>query len=293
MNRINFNTVGLISMVLIICPLLLFGQAREPQNIYRNKVLSRYVVENGVRTAKFFAIAQEISDSLGRLHTEIFYDWETRYPNNYRWHYFDGLTKYKTDFFENEKLAKIEEYKWLANGKLEQLTVKRVKDDVQELIVREVYTYNPNGTIKQATGFGKDGKQGYKATYTFDANGTEILRKVKGKKLTPADSIMFLQRTPKYNEKGWIIEETIVVDKVGKGRSTTRNTYTYDDNKNVTEHYSYDGSGRLLFRKQFQYLKDNRLKMINIYNDKNVIVDCLSWRYEIYKSEDRRHRILE
>ncbi|HPX04356.1 MAG TPA: hypothetical protein PLC17_00350, partial [Tenuifilaceae bacterium] len=54
---------------------------REPQDVRRVIVTSSYVIENGQRTSKFFATKQEIYDSLGRMHTEIFYN-NDHYPQN-------------------------------------------------------------------------------------------------------------------------------------------------------------------------------------------------------------------
>jgi hypothetical protein len=256
-------------------------------------VKSRYILENGKRTNQYFALAQQIRDSLNRLHTEVFYDWETRYPNNYRWHYFDGQTKYKTEYFENEKLARIEEYTYIKDSLLSKLIVKSVKDDIIDFQVRVNYSYNPEGKVIQATGFNEKGRRGFRAKYTYDAFGTEIERKVKGTRSTPPDSILYLKRSVTYDSLGRIFEENLVLEKLKTGRTTQKKSYAYDENGNLIELLLRDEKGKQLIRNEYFYRKDNRIRMQNVFNANNELIDCLAWRYEIYKTSDRRQRTLE
>ena len=266
---------------------------REPQNVYRVTVKSRYVLENGQRTKDYFAIGQHIFDSLGRLHTEIDYDWETHYPNNYRWHYFSGKTKTKTDFFEKEKLARIEEYKVNEKGNVKEVSVKTVTPADTSFALKVEYSYNPDGTIQKAVGYNSKGKKGFTCKYMYDARGTEINRKVKGKKAIPLDSILFLARVPLYDSAGRVAEETLTVEKVGKGKTTIKQKFLYDLNGNITHFQKFDGNGNLVLRKEYTYRKDNRIQQMKKFDSNDSLIDWLAWRYEIYKTNDRRQRVLE
>jgi hypothetical protein len=287
-----FGIFAAFLLIFLILPVALWGQ-REPQNIYRVVVNSRYVIENGERTSKFYAIGQLISDSLGRIHTEIDYNWETRYPDNYRWHYFNGMQKVKTDFFVKEKLSRIVEYVYLPNGLLAEVKVYSVSSNDTTLLVREVYTYGPNGKVSQATGFNAASKRGYRGKYVYDTNGNEILRKVKGKKATPPDSIMFLQRTLTYDANNRVANETKVVEKRDKPRATRIYSFKYNDNGDVTEKLVSNDKNQLIKRVEFVYRRDNRLQQKRVFDSNNNLLDHLAWRYEIYKTDDRRQRVLE
>jgi len=277
----------------IIFPIVLSAQNIEPQNIYRVRVNSRYVLENGQRTKDFFAIGQLISDSLGRVHTEIDYDWITHYPNNYRWHYFTGQTKYKTDFFINEKLSRIEEYKIDENERLSELTVKYVSSNDTTFSVRVEYKYDPNGTILQTKGFNAKGKKIYTSNHKYNDQGTEILRKLKGKSIIPPDSILLLSRMPMYDSLGRITEELLITNKLSEGKSTKTIKYSYDTSGNLIGYIEQDEKGNQLVRKEYTYRKDNRVQQMKVFDAKDNLIDWQAWRYEIYKTNDRRQRVLE
>jgi len=269
------------------------SQNREPQNVYRVAVKSRYVLKDGQRTKEYFAIKQLISDSLGRMHTEIDFDWETHYPNNYRWHYFDGQTKYRTDFFENEKLVRVERYKWDSNGKLTELTLEKVTPTDTTMVVKEIFTYNPDGTKKSVVGYNNKGKKGFKIKFKYDDRGTEISSKVRGKKAVPADSTMLLTRVPQYDSVGRIAEETLTIQKFSKQPKTTQHKYTYDENGNKILELLMDANGNLIKKTEFIYRKDNRIQQIKEFDPNDNLLDWQAWRYEIYKTNDRRQRVLE
>ncbi|HOP05005.1 MAG TPA: hypothetical protein PL017_11385 [Tenuifilaceae bacterium] len=291
------NRISKVALVCFLSMLLAgnntFGQNREPQNIYRVAVKSRYVLEDGQRTKDYFAIKQLISDSLGRMHTEIDFDWETHYPKNYRWHYFNGQTKYRTDFFVNEKLSKVENYKWDTQGKLTELTIEKVFPTDTSIVLKETYAYNPDGTIKNITGYNEKGKKGFKTKHKYDDKGTEILRKVKGKKAVPSDSIMFLSRVPEYDSVGRVVKETKEVEKFSRGKSTSTFAYTYDENGNKVQQLEMDAAGNLTKKIEFIYRKDNKIQQIKEFDASDKLIDWQAWRYEIYKTNDRRQRVLE
>jgi hypothetical protein len=282
-----------LALVLSYLPSILNAQIEKPQNIYRVTVNSRYVLENGERTNAFYAIGQLMYDSLGRLHTEIDYNWETRYPDNYRWHYYEGITKRKTDFFHNEKLQRIEEYNFNNDVLLAQTIVHKVSLPDTVFLVRENISYTPNRKAKNATGFNSAGKKVYTTTYKYDIKGNEIERKVKGKNATPPDSILYLKCTYLYDSLDRVISKVETIDKIGKPRKTESLSFAYDQNNNVTEKIIRDSNGNLKVRMEYSYRRDNRLQQVKIFDENNALSKHLAWRYEIYKTDDRRHRTLE
>ncbi len=294
MGMINLSAKKAISIIfmLAVCAHSSFAQPERPQNIYRVTVNSRYVIENGERTSKYFAINQEISDSLGRMHTEIDFDWETHYPKNYRWHYFNGMQKVKTDFFINEKLSRIEEYTF-NNNRLASLTQYAVSENDTSFLIKEVYTYDSNNRIVKAEGYNAKGKRGYRAKLKYDEHGNEIYRKVKGKRLTPPDSIILLEKNVEYDSLNRISKEVVTINTADKGSTTKAFAYTYTDEGRIAERRIMGSNGKLQKREELTYRKDGRIQQKKIFNENENLIDHLAWRYEIYKTSDRRHRTFE
>lgn len=270
----------------------LFAQGEKPQNIYRVTVNSRYVIENGERTSKYFAIGQLISDSLGRLHTEIDYNWETRYPDNYRWHYFDGQTKVKTDFFVKEQLSHFKVFEY-SNEMLSALSVHTVNNGDTALLVREEYTYDDAGNRTRTTGYNKDGKRGFTTRHRYDEHNTEIERKVRGRSAVPSDSIMQLKRVVEYDTLDRIISERVDVQKYGASNKSVHTLYKYDENNNVIEEIVKDLNSNTTYRKEYVYRRDNRKQGLRVYDSQDNLVDYQAWRYEIYRTANRTHRVFE
>ena len=270
-----------------------FSQGVKPQNIYRVTVNSRYVVENGERQSTFFAIGQLISDSLGRLHTEIDFNWETHYPDNYRWHYFDDTTKVRTDFYFKEKLHHFNVYEYSPNGALSELSVYSVSSNDTVLVVREKYSYDTNGNVTKVVGYNDKGKKGFTAKYKYNEFNTEIQRKVKGKRAVPSDSILFLTREASYDSVGRINEEILTIEKYGLPKNTTQTEYSYDDKGNVKAEIVKDKDGNTIKRNKYIYRPDNRIQGLGVYDANETLIEYQAWRYEIYKTNDRRFRVYE
>jgi hypothetical protein len=288
------NIFGLMYMLVAfsLTPLMLMGQATKPQNVYRVTVISQYAIENGKYTSKSFPLFQHIYDSLGRLHTEIDYNIEKNYPSNYRWHYFDDQTKKKTDYYINEKLTRIDEFDYNGN-RLSELKVYNVNETDTSLYVRVEYEYDSNGLISKTAGYNKLGKRGYRTSHKYDINGNEIERKVKGKKAIPPDSILYLAKEFAYDSLNRIVSEKITTNKLGKQQSIKLIDYKYDKNSNVIEKQISDSAGNLIKRKEFVYRPDNRLQRRSIFDAENNLIQFRAWRYEIYKTANRRVRVLE
>ena len=268
------------------------AQNREPQNIYRVTVNSRYVLEDGKRTSKFFAIGQQISDSLGRLHTEIDYDWETRRPDNYRWHYFDGQKKVKTDLFVSSQLARINKYTYNDDGNLDELVIYNVTQSDTAFVVQEVYSYT-DGLLTNVVGYNERGRRGFRARYRYDANGNEISRRVRGQRAVPSDSIMALERTLVYDSLGRIVRESKTLTKLGEPEQTSIMEYKYNDRGLLAEKSVFSSQNELHKRIEYNYRRDNRIQQKIVYDGDDNLIDYLAWRYEIYRTPDRRHRVLE
>ncbi|MFA5647235.1 MAG: hypothetical protein WC951_02895 [Bacteroidales bacterium] len=270
-----------------------FSQGVKPDNIYRVTVNSRYVIENGERQSKYFAVGQLISDSLGRLHTEIDFNWETHYPDNYRWHYFDDMVKVKTDFFFKEKLNHFNVYNYNPTGALSELSVYSVNGNDTSLVVQEKYSYATNGNVTKVVGYNKNGKKGFTAKYKYNGFNTETQRKVRAKRAVPSDSILYLAREVTYDSVGRINTEMLIIEKYGLPKKTTQTHYTYDASGNITTEVVSDKDGNTIKRNEYAYRPDNRIKGLMVYDANETLIDYQAWRYEIYKTADRRFRVFE
>lgn len=268
------------------------AQGEKPQNIYRVTVNSRYVIEDGVRTSKFFAIGQLISDSLGRMHTEIDYNWETRYPDNYRWHYFDGMNRVRTDFFVKEKLSNYKVYKYNDNNQLAELELYKVNNGDTMLLVKEVYVYS-KGIRTSTLGYNQKGKRGFKTKYKYDSHGNEMERRVKGKRAIPSDSIINLKRVTEYDSLGRVLNELVVTKKVSSPQISVKSSYNYDDKGNLVEEIINDQTKGTTLRKEYVYRRDSRIQLMSVFDSHNNLIDYQAWRYEIYKTANRTQRVLE
>lgn len=271
----------------------LMAQMELPQNIYRVTVNSRYVIENHSRTSKFYAIGQLISDSLGRLHREIDYDWETHIPKHYRWNYFNGLQKVRTEFYMDEELQAIKDWSYNSDSSLNSISLFTTQWGDTLLSVKEVYAYNPNGTLKEARGYNARGKRRYKTKYKFDEQGNEVYRKIRGKKLLPPDSITFLQKSIEYDSLNRISTKTIHKTVAHKKEVTRTYAYTYNEKGLVTQKVTMDSHGTVMSREKYTYRRDDRIHLMEVLDGNDNLVDYQAWRYEIYKTADRRHRVLE
>lgn len=289
-SSIRFNAAMVALLVLTYNG---FSQGVKPENIYRVTVNSRYVIENGERQSKYFAIGQFISDSLGRLHTEIDFNWETHYPDNYRWHYFDDTTKVRTEFFFKESLHHFNVYEYNPNGLLSVLNVYSVSSNDTVLVVREKYSYDSNGKVSKVMGYNEKGKKGFTAKYKYNEFNTEIQRKVRAKRAVPSDSILYIAREVSYDSVGRINTEMLTVEKYGLPKETIQTHYTYDVNDNIIGEVVSDKNGNTIKRNEYAYRPDNRIKGLIVYDANETLIEYQAWRYEIYKTADRRFRVFE
>ena len=286
---------GFLLWIFLLSVFFSYSQNRPPQDIRKVTVTLRYVLENGKKTENYWAVYQEIYDSLGRLHTEIEYDFNDHYPHNYTWHYFAEKQKVKTDFFRNEKLAEIHTYSYNADSLLIKNTIQRVtaRDTSVYLVISFKYNDMKKPVLTEAL-TGK-GKLAYRSSSKFDLSGTEISRKVKVKAgFSPLDSLTRIIRIPFYDSLNRLVSEKITITDLFKNKTTTVITYSYNKKGDLSEIIRKDINGNLISREErlYQELR-NRLGQIKYYDQNNVLVKHLVKRYEIYKTKDRRERIID
>ncbi len=265
---------------------------REPQNVRRVIVTSSYVIENGQRTSKFFATKQEIYDSLGRMHTEIFYN-NDHYPQNYTWHEFDGNKLKTSDYFVSEKLAYRLAYKMNGENKVTEIKHLVASDKEPVLYQTISYTYK-KGLLTTTAGKDARGKTGFKATHKYDNKGTEISRKVKVKNTVPLDSIVELTRIPAYDSLGRIISKTETITYYPARKVTQTTEYTYNNIDSVATETLYNEAKAKVWSKEYIYRpNDKRLQQVKTTDANGTLVEWTARRFELYPTRDRRNRILE
>jgi hypothetical protein len=288
MNRLIIFFISLFSATLA------HSQGVKPQNVYRVTVTSRYVLENGERTSQFFAVNQEISDSLGRLHTEIDYDWETRHPDNYRWHFFDSMLHVRTDFFVKEQIDRRVVYEYNADGAVAREIHWRFNDGDSSMYKTINYSFSPEGLPTQAEAVNENGRRLYRARSSFDNQGTEIKRRVTGRRGEPSDKIKRLDRTVEYDSLGRLIAETSNIRMYDGSRPVNSKNFKYDQEGNVAEIIELDANGRQVSRTEYVWQPNrDRISRIIYYDGNDQLEKYLAKRYEIYRTNDRRQRVID
>lgn len=270
------------------------SQGTKPQNVYRVVVASQYVLEDGERTSEFFSISQEISDSLGRMHTEIDFNPETRYPDNYRWHYFDNMLKVRTDFFINEKINRRIVYQYNIIG-LVSAEMHYGFENEEPVLVRVVeFSYNLSGLPEKSEVFGPSGKRLYRVKSSYDRNGSEIRRRVKGRREVPDDNIMRLDREPEYDSTGMLVSETLRLRMSDRTSTGYTRKYQYDERGNITGKLELGDEGKQVLRTEYVWQQNrNRLTRVIHYDGNDRLERYIAKRYEIYQGSDRRHRVID
>ncbi len=284
-----------IAINLLLLQPNLFAQNRAPQNIRRVTVTSQYVVENGVRKSESWAVNQEIYDSLGRLHTEIDYDFKDHYPHNYRWHTFDGKLRVKTETFENEKLKQINLYAYNNDSLIVKNTIKKVIPGDTSVFLVLNYTYNALKKPVKIEAKTEKGKMAYKSESKYDIKGTEISRKVRVKKgFSPQDSIINLTAIPAYDSLGRLVSNKIRYTNLKKEAVSKHFVYSYDKTGNLSGIKELNEKGEQIYREERLYKeKGNRLWQISCYDSADKLIKFTAKRYELYRTRDRKRAELE
>jgi hypothetical protein len=286
--------LSVLALLFGYLPLLSHSQGIKPSNVYRVTVTSRYIIENGERTGQFSAVNQEIYDSLGRLHTDIDFDLETSYPNNYRWHFYDSMLLVRTEFYFNEKLDRRVVYEYnrdtLVSGELH---YRRQGEDTQ--LVKVVnYSYNQEGLPERTGALNSSGRRLYRVRSSFDETGTEIRRRVSGRRGAPDDGISSLDREAEYDSLGLLVYEKVQLRMSDRSRKEYTRRYQYDNRGNVIEMLEMDQNGDQVSRIEYGWQQDrNRLAQIRYYDAEGKLEKFLAKRYEIYRTPDRRERVID
>lgn len=270
------------------------SQGAKPQNVFRVTVTSRYVLEGHERTSKFFAINQEIYDSLGRLHTEIDFDWETRYPNNYRWHYFDNMLRVRTEYYTNEELDRRVVFEYTSDSLIaRELHYSPLNGDTLLSGIID-YSYNGQGLPDRVDAVNERGRRLYRARFQYDDRGTEIRRRVNTRRGVPDDGIRRLDREHEYDSLGLLISEKVSLRMTDGSRRTYSRNYEFNSDGNMTGLLELNDRGNQIRRVEYVWQSGrNRLQRILSYDaDDNLEMD-LAKRYEIYRTTDRRHRVID
>jgi len=267
------------------------AQQRPQQNIRRIIVTFQYELEKGDKTNKYWAIYQEMFDSLGRLHTEIEWDFITHQPSKFQWHTYNGKQVVKTQFFVNNKLQMIKDYTYTKDSLISQEVVTKVNPgDTSKYLIINYGGYNTFKKPEQIEAKSANGNVAYKAKYTYDSKGNVLTLKVKVKKgIYPLDSIVEMNCIPQYDSIGRIKRNHISTLKYGKSFDIKNFRYTYDKNNRAIGISITNDKGLLISREEKVYDPNrNRIQQIKIYNSSNILVKWLAWRYELYKTKDLR-----
>ncbi len=275
-------------------PVVSICQGIRPSNIYRVTVTSSYEIERGERTSRFFAVGQELYDSLGRLHTEIDFNRETNYPDNYRWHYYDSLLLVRTEYFINEKPVLRVVYSHDESGVLTGEQHFDFSGDDPVLLKTIGFINDQSGLPVQLRARNSSGRILYRTRSVYDGSGTEISRRVRRLRGGPDDLILRLERVPRYDGEGRLASETVRLRLTGRNRHSYTRKYRYDDHDNITGIVELDMHGRQVSRIEYVWQQNrNRITRIIHYDSDDRLEKYLALRYEIYRTSDRRQRVID
>ena len=286
--------MSLLALLFGCLPLLSYSQGVKPSNVYRVTVTSRYVIENGERTNQFNAVNQEIYDSLGRLHTDIDFDWETRYPNNYRWHFYDSMLLVRTEHYIDENLDRRVVYEYNRDTLVSvELHYRQQGEDI--LLVKVVnYSYNKQGLPERTGALNSSGRRLFRVRSSFDEAGTEIRRRVSGRRGEPEDGIRRMDREAEYDSLGLLVYEKVQLRMSDRSRKEYTRRYQYDGRGNLIEKLEMDQNGDQVRRIEYGWQQNrNRLAQIRYYDGEGNLEKFLAKRYEIYRTTDRRQRVID
>lgn len=289
----RLKVTPLVVLLLMLCLVNAEAQNRPLQNVRRVIVTSRYEIKDGKRTINSRAIKQEIKDSLDRVHTILFRDYETQGVYRYIWHSYEGKQIVRTDEFASEKLFRYSLFTYTPDSLV---------------ATQKVYLVNPGDTVHYVTlsfkyqnrlpiqvdAHNSKGKRVYRTKSVYDNYGTEILRQVKvSKGYIPVDSIVNLSCKPTYDTLGRKVAETITKTFADGRKEAKSFKYEYNKKNLRSAVEEFDSAGKLLSRTTLEYNDKGMLKFISVYNSEGQLIDYQALRYELYPSLDRRKQIIE
>lgn len=289
----RLKVTPLVVLLLMLCLVNAEAQNRPLQNVRRVIVTSRYEIKDGKRTINSRAIKQEIKDSLDRVHTILFRDYETQGVYRYIWHTYEGEQIVRTDEFANEKLFRYSLFTYTPDSLVATQKVYLVNPGDTVHYVTLSFKYQ-NRLLIQVDAHNSKGKRVYRTKSVYDNYGTEILRQVKVSKVyIPVDSIVNLSCKPTYDTLGRKVAETITKTFADGRKEAKSFKYEYNKKNLRSAVEEFDSAGKLLSRTTLEYNDKGMLKFISVFNSEGQLIDYQALRYELYPSLDRRKQIIE
>lgn len=278
-----------ILLLFVVSYSITYAQQRARQNVQRVIVTSYYVLKDGDKTDKTEMYYQELYDSLGRLHTEVNWNYPDHRSHGYIWHTFEGKQKVKTEYFEYEKLKLIKEFYYTKDSLIEKEVIKKVDLVDTSIYLKLLYSYNKLRKPVQIDAKTAKGETAYTSKSVFDDKGTELSRTVKIKaNIFPSDSIIKLISKPQYDSLGRITSCHTSITKANKTTTVRIYKYSYDKRSNIIGITTFDSKGQQLSREHRMFQENrNRLSMIKYFNSKDTLTLWLVKRYEIYRYKNR------
>lgn len=280
--------------VIILLPNFLIAQTRPPQDVRRVTVTSKYEIVDGKKTGQFKPIKQDIYDSLGQLHTIVYFNYLTGKVDGFIWNTFQNGLLVNTEEYSNDKLIQRTEYKYNSKSLIDNELINKVADNDTLQYLTLKYTYNSQGKPVKINALSGKGKKAYTILSVFNSNGTEISRKARVKKgFMPKDSILLIKNKPIYNSQGKVESEQLLI-KYSSG--ITKNViykYTYDDKGNLTQKTESDNSGNLLFTYSYKYNSKGKVIEVEKIDSANKMVESFAYRNEIYPKSNVTQREIE
>lgn len=270
--------------ILLIILLIFFGcfghsQERPKQDVHSQRIVAIYELVGNKTTGNSSTVTQYLLDSLGRCHTEIDYDL-TSTIRYYRWITFNGMNKIKVQTFVDNKLVRVDSSVYDHNGILLKRFLFFPSEVGRESYV-EKYSYSNINLLVSLVATTEKKETAYKATYTYDAHGVEVLRKVKTKRGYPLDSIVGLKRVVEYDSVGRVKNEKLEKVIVGGLKSKEWIAYKYTKKGQVEEKRFLDENGKTIYRIELLYRDDNSIWQEKTYNSEENLIKMLAWRTEV------------
>ena len=264
------------------------AQGIRPQGIFRLRAAWDCELYNGEQTGRRYVMEQHLYDSIGRLHTNVFYTPPQNAPDYYTWQYYDGKTNVRTDNLALGKLNFRECYFYNDSGKLEHTDVYRISpadstDTV--LFMRVSYTYNEAWKPLRIVGRDvQNDKLIYSEDYTY-SKPFGVLTRIRTKGDKPFDNEWISRLDVKhltYDSVGNVLTETRIITSKDKGKHSFYRENKYDNRGRIATQANYtERNGYLtdsvcikhfatggFFSQDFYNAKGQRVRFIQYTDDR-------------------------
>lgn len=270
------------------------AQKRPQQNIKRVTVTNRYVFENGKKTDEYWPVYQEMFDSLGRLHTEIEYDFADHYPHNYILHSFEGKQMVNSETYKDGNLQTIETITYSRDNLIAQKVYKKINQSDTSIVYILNFKYNIKRNPIEVSAKTAERKTAYVSKSTFDDKGKELTRNVRvSRNYYPQDSVLKLICVPVYDSLGRVISEHLTINKVGGYTLHKSFKYSYDKSNNQIGIIELDKNGKQIHREEKGYKPNRKISWVKYFDANDVLIRMIGIRYDIYPTNDTRFKEIE